>query len=190
MRYDTSIEIKEFDSVYPVREDSILLIESLDVTGHEKVLEIGCGSGVVSLHCAKNGCDVTAVDINPSAVDATTYNAELNSVSIRTGWSDVYSGVDGRFDIIVFNLPYLPTDDDGAEAMAWSGGADGLGPLPRVLDGTKEHLNEDGRVVVVVSSLMDQARLETLLSGLSVKVLKELALFFERLRVLEIRVPS
>lgn len=189
MRYDPSIEIMEFDSVYPPREDSIFLIESLDVDD-ENVLEIGCGSGVVSLHCARAGCDVTAVDINPAAVKATRINSELNGIAVRTFVSDVYENVKGRFDLIIFNLPYLPEEDDGMEAKAWSGGPDGLGPLPALIDGMDEHLNENGRIVVVTSSLMSQTSLDDLLSKYSVRVLNELPLFFERLCAMEIRPSS
>ena len=59
MEYDPSIDIAEDPEVYPPSDDSILLIESLDVVPGEKVLEVGCGSGVVSIHCAKNGCAIS-----------------------------------------------------------------------------------------------------------------------------------
>ena len=68
MEYDPGIGISEDPEVYPPSDDSILLIESLDVRPGERVLEVGCGSGVVSIHCALNGCDVTSGDINPRAV--------------------------------------------------------------------------------------------------------------------------
>ena len=92
----------------------------------------------------------------------------------------------GRFDTIIFNLPYLPVDDDCELSEAWSGGEGGLGPLPGLLGGAEEHGNEGWRVVVVVSSLMDREMLESLLSIYSVKILGELPLFFERLQVLQI----
>ena len=186
MEYRPDIDIKERDDVYPPSDDSILLIESLQVRPGERVLEIGCGSGVVSIHCAKNGCAVTAVDINPSAVECTGENAELNGVSIDVRHSDLFEKVTERFDTIVFNLPYLPVIDEGELAKAWSGGEDGMGPLPRLMAEARDHLYDNGRVVVVVSSLMDQDRLNSLLSGHEVKKLGEVPLFFERLEVLEI----
>jgi release factor glutamine methyltransferase len=186
MEYDTGIDIRTTAEVYPPSDDSILLIESLAISEGEKVLEVGCGSGVVSLHCAKNGAEVTAVDVNPDAVDCTMENAARNCLDLDVGLSDVYDGVGGCFDTVVFNLPYLPVDEGEGLARAWSGGPDGLGPLPRLLEGAPSHLNPDGRVVVVVSSLMDQDALASLLSPHSVKVLGELPLFFERLSVLEI----
>lgn len=186
MEYEPGIDISENPEVYPPSDDSILLIESLVVRDGERILEVGCGSGVVSIHCAVNGCDVTAVDINPLAVELTRRNAAANGVDIRVSESDVYENVDGRFDTIVFNLPYLPVDEEGLLAKAWSGGPDGLGPLPRLLDGAPRHLLPGGRVVVVVSSLTEPRALEEVLEGYEVRTLGERRLFFERLSVLEI----
>jgi len=186
MEYDPSIIIDDFDTVYPVGEDSIFLIRSLAVSS-EKVLEIGCGSGVVSLHCARNGCSVVSVDINPNAVAAAKHNSKINDIELDVRGSDVFSNVTERFDTIIFNLPYLPEEDDGLEAKAWSGGPDGMGPLPKVLNGLADHLRDDGRLVIVISSLMEQLALMTLLEGYSVKELGRLPLFFEQLFVLEIR---
>ncbi len=140
MQYDPRMEISTDEEVYPPSEDSILLIESLEVRPEEKVLEVGCGSGVVSIHIAKQGCFVTAGDINLRAVELTRRNARRNRVRIDVVETDVYSGVTGRFDTIVFNLPYLPVDEEGLLAKAWSGGPDGMGPLPELLEGAEDHL--------------------------------------------------
>ena len=122
MIYDPDIAIETDEDVYPPSEDSILLIESLDVRPGERVLEIGCGSGVVSIHCAKNSCVVTAGDINPKAVELARRNAERNGAEMDVIETDVYSNIEGVFDTIVFNLPYLPVDEEGLLAKAWSGG--------------------------------------------------------------------
>ncbi len=187
MEYLDELHISSDPDVYPPSEDSILLIESLDVSCNEKVLEIGCGSGVVSIHCAKNRCAVTAGDINLKAVELTRRNARNNDVRIDVIETDVYSAVSGVYDTIVFNLPYLPVDEEGLLAKAWSGGPDGLGPLPELLEGSPEHLEPDGRIVIVVSSLMDGYALEEALHGWDVKVLGEQRMFFEKLSVLELR---
>jgi len=190
MKYDPAITIAEDDDVYPPSDDSILLIQSFDVDAHERVLEIGCGSGIVSIHCARDGADVTCVDINPKAVELTDINARSNGVRIKAIETDVYSNIAGIFDTIVFNLPYLPVQEDGELAKAWSGGEDGLGPLPRLLEGAPDHLDVNGRIIVVVSSLMDQNGLSEVLKDYHVNVLSELPLFFERLKVLELYLNS
>ena len=187
MEYDPELRILGDPEVYPPSEDSILLIESLDVKEGERVLEIGCGSGVVSIHCARNGCSVTCGDINPRAVELTRRNAAENGVALDVRETDVYSGIDGRFDTIVFNLPYLPVDEEGLLARSWSGGPDGLGPLPELLEEAPDHLDKDGRVVVVISSLMDTQALWDLLDDYQVEKIGEIKLFFEKLAVLEIR---
>ena len=187
MKYDPDIVIETDPDVYPPSDDSILLIESLDVREGERILEIGCGSGVVSIHCARNGCTVDCGDINPRAVELAGRNAAVNGVDIHVRETDVYSNVDGRYDTIVFNLPYLPVDEEGLLAKAWSGGPDGLGPLPELMEGAPDHLNPDGRIVVVVSSLMDCAELWEILDRYNVEKKGELKMFFEKLSVLEIR---
>jgi release factor glutamine methyltransferase len=184
--YDPAIRIEEQEDVYSPGDDSILLIESLDIDHGEKVLEIGCGSGVVAIHCAKNGAEVTAVDINQSAVDLTRKNAAANGAYMDIRLSDLYEDIDSYYDTIVFNLPYLPVNDDGELAKAWSGGDSGMGPLPKLLNDVKDRLLPRGRFVIVVSSLMDQARLKKVLSAYDVKVLGEKKLFFETLKVLQI----
>ncbi|MCQ2086116.1 MAG: methyltransferase [archaeon] len=186
MIYCPELVIEGEEDVYPPSEDSILLIESLDVKKGEHIIEIGCGSGVVSIHCAVNGCVVTSVDINPLAVKCTRKNAYLNGVNINVYWSNLFENVNEVFDTIVFNLPYLPVDEEGELAKAWSGGKDGINLLLRLMSDCGKYLNPGGRVVVVVSSLMNQEKLNALLSGYKVIKKGELPLFFERLEVLEI----
>ncbi|MDN5357257.1 MAG: HemK2/MTQ2 family protein methyltransferase [Candidatus Methanomethylophilaceae archaeon] len=186
MYYIPDILLEEDGRVYPPSEDSVFLVRCLEIIPGERVLEIGCGSGVVSLHCARAGALVTAGDINPFAVELTKRNAESNGLNIDVTETDVYSSISGTFDTIIFNLPYLPVDDDCELSEAWSGGEGGLGPLPELLSGAADHGNKGWRVVVVVSSLMDTEKLDALLAPYSVKVLGELPLFFEKLRVLQI----
>ena len=186
MEYRPDYDIKERDDVYPPSDDSILLIESLNVSPGERVLEIGCGSGIVSIHCALNGAEVSCGDINPKAVALARRNAEANGARLDVRETDIYSAFPERYDTVIFNLPYLPVEEEGLLAKAWSGGEDGMGPLPELLEKAPDHLLPGGRVIVVVSSLMDQGRLDGILKGRTVKELGKLPLFFEVLRVLEI----
>ena len=186
MKYDPNLIVETDDDVYPPSDDSILLIKSFDVRAGERILEIGCGSGIVSMHCALNGGAVTCGDVNKKAVALTKRNMTLNALDADVVETDIYSGIKGRFDTIVFNLPYLPVKEEGDLALAWSGGSDGLGPLPRLIGGAGEHLLPDGRLVIVVSSLMDREALRSVLEGFEVRTLSELHMFFEDISVLEI----
>ncbi|WP_048113373.1 HemK2/MTQ2 family protein methyltransferase [Candidatus Methanoplasma termitum] len=186
MEYRPDLIVEKDDEVYPPSDDSILLIGSFDVKEGERILEIGCGSGIVSMHCVLYGGVVTCGDINEKAVALTKKNMKLNSLYASVVETDVYSGVNSRFNTIIFNLPYLPVNEKGKLAKAWSGGEDGLGPLPKLLYGAPSHLLPGGRIIVVVSSLMDQEALRSILEGFEVRTLAELPLFFEELSVLEI----
>ncbi len=107
-------------TVYPPREDSGLLdscLNQIDFKNGQKILEIGCGTGVVSIAAAKRGAQVFCCDINPFAVAATRKNAELNGVDLFATEGGVESPdlfdlpahilEHAPFDLIAWNLPYL-----------------------------------------------------------------------------------
>ena len=141
-------------SVYQASEDSFLLEQNVpnELTG-KAVLEIGCGSGIISIVAAKNGGNVTAVDINPEAVNATKRLAELSGLKIKALQSDLFSKVTGKFDLIVFNPPYVACENerlDGEEA--WVGGKDGREIIDVFLKEFKKHLTHGGVALLLISS--------------------------------------
>ena len=147
-------EMQVLKSVYSPREDTFLLANN--IPEGKKVLEIGCGSGLVSLCAAKKADSVLGVDINPAAVECSAKNAERNKVKNCTfKASDLFSAVQGRFDVILFNAPYLPKADkfdEGVEALAWCGGKTGREALAGFLKGCGMHLSKGGTIAVIVSS--------------------------------------
>jgi len=102
-------------AVYLPDVDSFLMINAIykevhDMKRREKALDMGCGSGILSLTLAKFFKKVIAVDINPFAVRCTVLNAYLNGCRRRivAFISDLFSKVEGdNYDMIVFNTPYL-----------------------------------------------------------------------------------
>lgn len=69
------------------------------------VLDLGCGSGILGILAKKLGAGrVLAVDNDPLAVEVAQENAMRNDVDIEIRWSDLFSNVDGKFDIIVSNI--------------------------------------------------------------------------------------
>ncbi|MGW8376407.1 methyltransferase [Streptomyces sp. ODS28] len=79
-----------------------------EVEEHDRVLDMGTGSGVNAVLAAGTAREVLAVDINPGALAAARGNAELNGVAdrVEVRHSDVFSAVDGAFDLIVFDPPF------------------------------------------------------------------------------------
>ena len=65
MRRDPDIQLDVFPDVYTPAEDTFLMLSALEIVKGEKALEMGCGSGFLSLHMAKAGASVTAVDVDP-----------------------------------------------------------------------------------------------------------------------------
>ncbi len=149
-------------------------------------MEMGCGSGLVSLHMAKAGAKVTAVDLDERAVQATEDGATMNGLDVKTVRSDLFSDVGGDFDLIIFNPPYLRGDVRGPDDLCWAGGQDGVQLTARFLKEAKEHLEPDGRVLLLVSDDMDPSALDEALSEWKVRTVASRTLFFEELRVLRL----
>jgi release factor glutamine methyltransferase len=179
-------EFQLLDGVYDPGDDSFLLVEAAlrEARPGEKVLEIGTGSGIVSLF-VKDIADVVATDINPEAAR----NARLNGVRvIRT---DLFNGICGKFDLVIFNPPYLPTADEerlsGWLNRAFDGGPTGRGEIVRFLRHADQILAPGGRVLLVISSLTGIEETEKLFGehGFSVQALCSKKVSFEKLVVLK-----
>jgi len=145
-------EFELLDGVYDPSEDSFMLVDAAlaEVRAGEKVLEVGAGSGIVSLFL-KDSADVVATDISPVACE----NARLNGVSVLR--ADLYNGVCGPFDVVIFNPPYLPTGE-GDRIHTWlnhafDGGPTGREVIARFLENIGTILPPCGRVLTVFSSL-------------------------------------
>jgi release factor glutamine methyltransferase len=183
---DRSIRLDVHPEVYAPAEDTYLLLSAIDVRREERALEMGCGSGLISMHMAKAGAYVTAVDRDERAVKATRDSAIMNGLEVRTVVSDLFHEVKGRFDLIVFNPPYLRGEVQGQEDLCWAGGEDGVKLTARFLREAKDHLEPGGRLLLLISDDMDPAALEEALSEWRTEVLARKTLFFEELRVLKL----
>ena len=164
------LEIETGHDVYDPAEDTFLLLETVHVNPTDAVLELGTGCGLIALAYARLGASVVCTDINPSAVQLTKRNIQRNrprlngTIDVRQG--DLFSVIttNERFDVIMFNPPYLPTSSeektDAWLSMAVDGGADGLQVTKRFLDSVKNYLKTKGRIYFLFSSLSDRNSLE------------------------------
>ena len=122
-KHEFSIEDEEIilltvpPTVYPPREDTELLYQALQKLrisgGH--LVEIGCGSGAISIAMAIAGWRVSAFDINPLAVAATRGNANLAGVDDKITVEEGGVGEENWIlpydaDVVVWNLPYLESN--------------------------------------------------------------------------------
>jgi release factor glutamine methyltransferase len=190
MRLNSELVIEECEDVYPPREDTYLLIECIEPKAGQRILEMGCGSGIISLHCVKLGAIVVAADINPKAVACTLANLQRNRLQAEVRHSDLFLNVEGSFDLILFNPPYLVGAEEGYLERSWAGGKDGVQILERFLQEAPQHLQTDGRIIVLLSTMMKEGPLAKALSAFNRRRLRSKRLFFEELWVEELTVPA
>jgi len=89
-------------------------------------LELGAGSGLISLFAAQQGAEVTATDINPAAIDCLHTNRALNSAVFEIVHSDLYAGLPTQlFDIVAVNPPYYRKQPLTDAERAWYCGPEG-----------------------------------------------------------------
>jgi methylase of polypeptide subunit release factors len=131
------------------------MVEHLPDVSGRKVLEVGSGSGVISLHAALAGAShVTAIDINPAAVLNTRVNFEQHGVSVGQALvSDVFSAVRDDFDLIIFNAPYHGSKPE--DVLERAAADEGYASLRAFFAGVREHLRDGGQLYVGFSESGD-----------------------------------
>lgn len=112
-------------------------------------VDIGCGSGAGAVYVGLNlpDADVMAVDINPKSLDCTRVNAQLaGACNVSTYASNLLDSVDGSFDLIVANPPYM--HDPAARAYRHGGGTLGTGLSLKIIDTAMQRLTAGGSLVL------------------------------------------
>jgi ribosomal protein L11 methyltransferase len=91
---------------HPTTRMCLRWIASCAELAGKRVLDYGCGSGILAIGAAKYGAaEVDAVDIDEAAVDATRLNAEANGVQVKAGLSEL---AQGRYDVVLANILATP----------------------------------------------------------------------------------
>lgn len=118
-----------------------------------RVVDIGCGSGAAGILVAKRvpEAEVVLVDINPAALRAAAVNARLaGTEGVKLCRSDMLSEVEGSFDLIVSNPPFMI--DPGARAYRHGGGDLGSDLSLRIIRNAAERLAPGGSLVLFTGS--------------------------------------
>lgn len=155
----------------------------LEKNSNLKFLEIGAGSGI-HLQTADNlGIkkeNIFSSDINKAAV------SHCNSLGFSCINSDLFKNIDGHFDIIIFNPPYLPEDarEPKNSKLNTTAGKKGNEIILRFLKEAKAHLKPRGKIFLITSSLSEEINFEKL--GYKAEEIGCEKLFFERLCIWEL----
>ena len=119
----------------PRFETELLVDKALPYIGADsRVLDMCCGSGAIGITVAlKKGCTVTLADVSEGAIRVAKSNAAALGADVRFVLSDMFEKVDGVFDVIICNPPYIPSEEkmehsvvDYEPHVALFGGEDGL----------------------------------------------------------------
>jgi release factor glutamine methyltransferase len=118
---------------------------------NKSLLELGCGTGLISILCARRGAHVTASDINPTAVENAKLNAENNNVSLTLLKSDVFDQIEQQvFDWIIINPPYYAKAIKSNDELAWHCG-ENFEYFQKLFGSLSHFIHPDSNVVMVLT---------------------------------------
>ena len=194
MKLDPEIQIEVAEDVYAPSDDTLLMLSAISPKAGQLVLEMGTGSGIIALHCAKAGCKVTAIDVSEKALACARNNAQINYLAIEFIQSDLFSNITAKYDIMIFNPPYLSGQDTEVLAVddkrQLVGGKEGHEISVKFLEGAGQYLSENGKIYILTSTETSDKIVERARQLFSVRKLVEQRMFFEVLAVWELRLDK
>jgi len=186
------LDFRVDSGVYAPVEDSLLLIDAIDLDHNDVFLDVGCGAGLLTLGAARIARRVVAIDISLKAARNTLRNLERNGLEhpCSVMQSDLLGSIPpaALFSVIAFNPPYLPYDGTITEMdHALVGGVKGTELTERFIKQAIRHLQRGGSVFVVSSSLANIKDLRNVMAncGLRTEIVASVSVFFEKIQVLE-----
>ena len=172
-------------AIYSPAEDSFFLAELLGKilckNKNTSYLDMGTGSGILSETASKfiKKENILAVDMDKESLEF------VKKKGFKVLQSNLFSKIPKKrkFDLISFNAPYLPKEEGEPEdsQRATTGGKKGDEISLKFLKQAKAHLNMDGKILLLVSSLTPLNRIKKF----KPKVVAEKKLFFEKLLILQ-----
>lgn len=151
--------------IYEPAEDSYLMEKHVREFALGRVLDMGTGSGIQALTAITNPNAqlVLAVDNDEEAVHALQEKIKKEKIrKLKVLQSDLFSNVDGQYNLIIFNPPYLP-QDKGVKDQGIYGGKKGWEVAARFFQAASPHLYPDGKILFLFSSLTGKEKIEAIL---------------------------
>ncbi len=169
--------------VYEPAEDSYFLSEILKKqikTKDIKVIDMGSGSGIQSQTLINIGIDpkqITLTDINEKVINYLKQKFSKSKI-IK---SNLFSNIKGKYDLIIFNPPYLP-DNKHNKQKDTSGGKKGSEIINKFLIQAHKYLSKNGKILLLASNLTKEVNF----LSYKKRLVATKKLFFEELYVYEL----
>ena len=177
--------------MYFPREDSFFLsnylkkyLKTKKINKNIKILDMGSGSGIQAESCKKLGfSNIFCSDIDEKTVKY------LKTKKFKTIKSDLFSSSkfkNKKFDLIIFNPPYLPEDNKGYDKEKdTTGGKKGYETILKFLKQAKKHLTKNSNILILFSSLSNPEKIkkESKKIGYDFKLVAKKRIFFEQLYI-------
>jgi len=173
---------KKYKNTWPVTIDTLFFItelyeflknKNLDI---KNILDLGCGSGFLGQHLSKifTSSEITFADINPNALKLSKVNNEINNFSSKFNYveTDSFSKIQGKFDLIVMNPPYIPHKPIDHLEKNSHNCYNGLDLLLNSLENFEDYLNKNGYLIFLYSDV-GKNEVEQKLNGSSFNIISK-----------------
>jgi len=185
-----------FEHVYEPAEDTFLAADSLAqiVKADDTLLDIGTGCGILAIIASRKVKKVIATDVNPHAIKCARLNTKINEISrkIEVRLGDLFQpiGKTERFNVIIFNAPYLPSSPREQRTWlgrSWAGGPNGRKLIDRFITEAPRYLKRNGKILLVQSSLanIDETLVKFREASLRAQVIADKKVAFETIVVFQ-----
>ncbi len=195
-KYEIELELE--DDVYFPAEDTFFLIDTIEVPSSiKKIVEIGSGSGIISIVLAKRNPHIQFLisDISFSATKAIKYNLQLNSIQNQVDivCMDKIEAVHYLdSEIIIWNPPYLPDNEESGNLSSLNklmlvGGEKGYEETYEMLDSLRKNKVNASFYTIFSSLSWQEDNIQELKKNrIELEIMGELSLFFEKLYLVKI----
>jgi release factor glutamine methyltransferase len=174
--------------IYLPQEDSYMLREWVEKLAKGDVLDVGTGTGIQAFAALPTSKRVVAIDINPEAIEYAKNAVVFSKKQVDFRVGDLFSAIKKgeKFDLIIFNPPYLP-ESKYDKMIETTGGKHGWETIEKFLRQVRKYLKSKGKILLLFSSFTNKDKVLSIAKeeGFRSKLLQKKHYSFEDIFVYE-----